>query len=168
MKTIRQRLLDKIDIRGQDECWPWTGAVNRSNRGQFSISGRTVSAPRAVLEFLAGQDVPSHLYALHNCDNPNCVNPDHLWLGTQQDNMDDMRDKGRERVHSTHCPSGHRYTKDNTAWRRAGNSNNRQVRRCRTCSREQSKRSYEKHKEKRQAEGRDYYHRRGKMLRKYR
>lgn len=77
-----------------EACWTWIGATDRYGRGRFRNPGGTCVAPRLAWEFENGP-VPEGLRVLHSCDNPNCVNPDHLWIGTQRDNLDDMRKKNR-------------------------------------------------------------------------
>ena len=65
---------------------------------------------------VAHGEIPKGLYVLHHCDNPPCCNPDHLFAGTPQDNVDDMRSKGRGRYWKrgvTHCIHGHEFTPDN-------------------------------------------------------
>jgi HNH endonuclease len=75
------------------ECWRWTG--HRSNLGYGVFNTKTQSkAHRASWELHRGQ-IPSGMMVLHKCDVRDCVNPDHLFLGTQTDNMRDMAKKGR-------------------------------------------------------------------------
>lgn len=95
--SLESRFWSKVDKRGPDECWFWTGAVNEHGYGVMRPEGRrsgaTVKAHRVAL-MLTGVDVTDRV-VLHHCDNPPCVNPAHLELGTQQDNLADMRAKGR-------------------------------------------------------------------------
>lgn len=79
----------------QGECWQWKLQTNNKGYGMFYSSSpvRNVSAHRLAY-FLSNQDWPL-LNVLHRCDNPPCCNPAHLFLGTNQDNSTDMKDKGR-------------------------------------------------------------------------
>ncbi len=89
-----ERFWAKVDRRGPDECWPWLGAAdtNYDNRGRFWDGKRMVPAPRFALESVVGPI--GALFALHGCDNANCVNPAHLRPGTPADNMHDASARG--------------------------------------------------------------------------
>lgn len=80
-----------------ETCWLWVGARDRKGYGKITIDDRPVLAHRLSWELVHGP-IPDGLNALHNCpggDNPSCVNPAHLFLGTLQDNNADMLAKGR-------------------------------------------------------------------------
>jgi hypothetical protein len=76
-----------------DGCWEWQGAIDRDGYGIFSYAGKTSRAAREALAF-DGRD-PGNGFACHHCDNPRCVRPSHLFVGTNRDNMQDMVQKGR-------------------------------------------------------------------------
>jgi hypothetical protein len=100
--ALAQRFWSKVDASGgNDSCWPWTAAVNheRGGYGQFKIGlpeKKTIRTNRMAW-ILARGDIPDGLHVLHQCDNPPCCNPAHLFLGTIQDNNRDMAAKGRRR-----------------------------------------------------------------------
>lgn len=75
-------------------CKPWEKALNSKGYGKRKFRGKTVGAHRAAWIEEHG-DVPDGLFVLHRCDNRPCTEPRHLFLGTQQDNLDDMAAKGR-------------------------------------------------------------------------
>ena len=91
--TPSERFLAKIDRTG--ECWIWVGARNQHGYGVFYINGADHRAHR-VSWFLHYGEWPASP-VLHTCDTPPCVRPDHLFLGTQADNMRDASAKGRSR-----------------------------------------------------------------------
>lgn len=76
-------------------CWEWLGWLNTNRYGYFWINGKDVSAHRYSYEIKNGP-IPKGLWILHKCDNPTCMNPDHLFVGTAKDNTQDMIKKGRK------------------------------------------------------------------------
>lgn len=98
-KATRERFSSRVDRRGDDECWPWTGGHDADGRGRFWLDGRNVPAPRVAL-ILAGEEYREGQMACHHCDNPPCVNPSHLYFGDALSNVRDMltRSRGRTRV----------------------------------------------------------------------
>lgn len=93
-----ERFWKKVDVRGADECWEWQGFVAPNGYGRFDggLAHRFswVLANGAIPE--ANDYSPFGYLILHKCDNRSCVNPNHLFLGTQQDNIQDQVAKGRK------------------------------------------------------------------------
>lgn len=81
-------------IEKTDGCWLWKGTRNNMGYGWFHYQGKSFLAHRYSFELAFGK-IPHGLLVLHHCDHPLCVNPEHLFLGTQADNMHDMISKGR-------------------------------------------------------------------------
>ncbi len=96
-KTLLDKFWEKVDMKTKNECWLWMGAIS-ANYGQFKgmIGGKIkqTSAQRFSWELTNGV-IPINMHVLHHCDNPICVNPQHLFLGTVLDNMRDKINKGR-------------------------------------------------------------------------
>jgi hypothetical protein len=101
-QPLIQRFWAKVDKRGPNDCWLWTGARQVTGYGAFNVNGRMRRASRVSWVIAHGPIPPGDHYGTmlvcHRCDNPPCVNPAHLFLGTVQDNMLDCRSKGRLRV----------------------------------------------------------------------
>lgn len=95
MTSNRERFDAKVDRRGPDECWPWRGSLNVDGYGSFKINGTKHNAHRAAYFFAHGEMPDRKFDVCHSCDNPSCVNINHLFLGTRLDNVGDMDRKGR-------------------------------------------------------------------------
>lgn len=102
-------------------CWEYQGARNRDGYGTVGsgIRSRSMLAHRKAYKLKFGE-IPKGLCVCHKCDNPPCINPDHLFLGSMKDNMQDMVRKGRsanggvnQNTNKTHCKSGHLLDGDN-------------------------------------------------------
>ncbi len=124
-----QRFWEKVDKRGPDECWPWMGsAISKDRRGTFWLNGRNRTAPSVSLELAGFQQPDFSAFACHSCDNPNCVNPAHLWWGDVRSNAIDASMKGRlPGQKKTHCKQGHPLSGENLYF------NSRGQRGCRAC-----------------------------------
>ncbi len=98
MRHWRYRFWDKVEII-PNKCWKWLAYKDPNGYGRIAKmgSGPTIPAHRASWIIHNGK-IKNGLFVLHKCDNPPCTNPRHLFLGTQQDNLNDMRKKGREKT----------------------------------------------------------------------
>ena len=82
-------------VERSDGCWLWMGARLPSGHGQLLWRGKVIGSHRVAWMLDNESDIPDGLWVLHRCDNPPCVRPSHLFLGTHSDNMKDAAAKGR-------------------------------------------------------------------------
>ena len=96
--SLETRFWKKVDKKSDNECWLWTGAKNQKGYGYIgagSRKGKMLTAHRVSYQ-LANNDLLDYDYVLHSCDNPSCVNPNHLRKGTCSENIKEAFDKGRK------------------------------------------------------------------------
>lgn len=93
-KTTLERFDAKFEPCPNTGCWLWNASTLPSGYGQFCLAGKMKGAHRVAYELYIGP-IPDGLHVLHACDVTWCVNPEHLFLGTHRDNMQDMTSKGR-------------------------------------------------------------------------
>jgi hypothetical protein len=96
---FKMELINKIlkHINKTDSCWLWTAAINKHGYGLTKLTKKTRTAHRVLYELFKGE-IPEGKFVCHSCDVRHCVNPEHLWIGTTEDNMKDMSLK--KRIHS--------------------------------------------------------------------
>jgi hypothetical protein len=139
-KTLSQFFWRRVTIPNASDgnCWHWYGRKDQNGYGviQLGANEPRITASRASWILHFGPIESNKIFVCHTCDNPSCVNPNHLFLGSQKDNLQDASKKGRlnnpnkgwER-NKTHCSNGHPYSPENTyRWK------NKRI--CRTCHRE--------------------------------
>jgi HNH endonuclease len=102
---IEQRFWARV-VKHEPGCWEWTGFLNHDGYGLLSRGRTKVGAHRLSWEIHFGS-IPDGMYVCHHCDNPQCARPDHLFLGTQRDNM---RDCGRKRRNHIRAQDGEQNT----------------------------------------------------------
>lgn len=94
---VAERFLAKVDMRGPDDCWHYTAACDANGYGCFHVTKQlVVNAHRVALMIKLGRPIAPGMFSCHDCDNPPCCNPSHLYEGTHQQNVDDKVRRGRQ------------------------------------------------------------------------
>lgn len=132
-KTTDDRFNEKCSKPNERGCVEWKAHRHPKGYGVFWYDGKTGKAHRYALERKLGRKLQPNEFSCHTCDNPPCVNEDHLFAGTNSDNVQDALSKDRwanGNSKKTHCKRNHEFTEDNTR------INPRGQRVCKTCDRE--------------------------------
>lgn len=100
LPELQQRSLEAIGrfllkTRYEDGCVVWAAGLTHQGYGRFKVGGKNYRAHRLSYAWANNVEIPAGMLVCHSCDNPKCVYPDHLWLGTDADNNKDARQKGR-------------------------------------------------------------------------
>lgn len=136
VQTVNSLMMKANCFGGPNSCWTWMGYFSGAGYGQIQHLRKGHLAHRLMFELIHTIKLAPEEFVCHKCDNPPCINPDHLFIGSASDNMRDCVSKGRDwESKKTHCPKGHPYDKVNTYLGLNGRRN------CRICVRESHRRN---------------------------
>lgn len=110
------RIQERIKKNQESDCWIWTGHIQNSGYGMITINKKNFLAHRLSYEAFIGK-IPKGINVCHKCDVKLCCNPEHLFLGTQKENIADCIKKGRHLSPGSGkvvCKNGHGFTEENT------------------------------------------------------
>lgn len=96
MKKLTRKKIFFSKVSKTKNCWLWTGYKNNKGYGSFLYPKGTLAHRYSYL--VHNGEIPDDMMVCHSCDNPSCVNPEHLWIGTAQNNMDDCIRKNRNKI----------------------------------------------------------------------
>jgi hypothetical protein len=128
-----KRFWDKV--YKTERCWVWVGTRQKGGYGVFKL-GESLFFAHRVCHVMTKGPIPEGQVVRHTCDNPFCVRPNHLVLGTQAQNMMDKNERGRNPlvgIRTTHCPKGHEYAAPEHKYDNEGKQA------CRTCRNERAR-----------------------------
>lgn len=117
---MKERLISRTIKDEESGCWVWQGAKKGMGYGYLTVgsrkdgSRRTAMAHRESYRIFIGP-IPDGMMVCHRCDNPSCINPEHLFIGTHQDNIDDRESKGRNNLSGIGL-SGECHPKSKLTW----------------------------------------------------
>lgn len=143
--TLLEKFNSKYSI-DENGCWIWGGSLRGQGYAQIYDGKKNTIGSRVSYALFKGP-IPNGMHVLHKCDVRKCVNPEHLFLGTHQDNMIDKTKKGRstnQNAIKNFCLNGHEFTQENTRIYKNGK------RCCITCQNIRSKIRYKKLKKEKQ------------------
>lgn len=132
-EIIKKRLIENSIPIPESGCWIWLKQANihGGGYGRISINNKVEKAHRVSYRIFIGE-IPDKLFVCHHCDTPSCINPYHLFIGTNLDNQKDMHKKGRfisGHAKKQYCRNGHPYSNENTIYYKKGKT----LRACRIC-----------------------------------
>lgn len=98
--SVECRFFSYVVKGSHQDCWDWTGARSKAGYGVLNIGNGKLDYAHRMMFALSCGDIPDGLHVCHRCDNPRCINPSHLFLGTARDNVHDMWAKGRQQTYA--------------------------------------------------------------------